>query len=177
MPPLADPRPPRDGLGPLVDQLREFKRQLRELEKPSGTQHANVVGSMVAFGSVSHAASGLSVVVPAAEAAVVSGTIVVPDGYTQASVTAHASVGAMNGSAVADTLTIGCAVNGATLARMPVAAAAHGYGSLLVSGSTELDGLTAGGVITVAATCWAPAGWGSDSLNVANIDCVALFRR
>lgn len=35
---MADPIPPGDGLAPLIAELRDLRRQLRELQKPTGTQ-------------------------------------------------------------------------------------------------------------------------------------------
>lgn len=43
---MGDALPPRDDLGPLIDELRDIRRQLRELQKPTGSQYASTTATV-----------------------------------------------------------------------------------------------------------------------------------
>lgn len=45
---MADPTPPADGLGPLLEKVKQLERRLRDLETPSGTQRFLAVDNLVA---------------------------------------------------------------------------------------------------------------------------------
>ena len=45
---MGDPRPPREGVGVLVEQIKDVKRRLSRLESPSGTQRYGSVETIEA---------------------------------------------------------------------------------------------------------------------------------
>lgn len=172
---MADPIAPRDGLGPIVDTLKDIQRRLSQLEKPTGTQYANAVGNMVEFGSIGKSTTAFAV--PVTMGSVASGAIPIPAGYTTAAILGIVSVGAWNGSATGDYMYVQCLIDGSPGASLPVRAAASAYGTVGASAIRTLEGLTPGNTIDVAVQCAAASGWGANGSNIANIDVIALFRR
>lgn len=43
---MADPKPPRDGMGDLADRIKKLEGKIRELESASGTQRAQAVSKL-----------------------------------------------------------------------------------------------------------------------------------
>lgn len=172
---MADPQPPGDNLAPLVAELTEIKRQLRELQKPTGTQYANAVASLVGFGSIGMSAQAFTV--PTVMTPVASSTLTVPPGYTQAAILGIVSVGAWNGSTAGAYLYVQALINGSPGASLPVYAAPSAYGEAGASAVRTLSGLTPGSTIPVAVQCYAASGWGANGSNIANIDVIALFKK
>lgn len=172
---MADPIAPRDGLGPVVDTLKDIQRRLSQLEKPTGTQYANAVANLVKFAQIGKSVQAFTV--PSTMSSVASGTIAIPTGYTTAAIFGMVSVGAWNGSTSADYLYVQCLINGTPGSSLPVFAGSSNYGTVGASAVRTLDGLVPGSSISVAVQCAAASGWGANGSNIANIDVIALFSR
>lgn len=173
---MGNPIPVGDApYSQLVEEFRQIKLRLAELEAPTGTQIANAVANLTSYGSAG--ASSIGFAIPTVMATVASGTLVVPAGFTKATMHGTVSAGAWNGSATGDYLYVQCILNGSPGATMPVFAGASAYGSVSASAIRTLTGLTPGSTIVVGVQCKASSGWGTNTSNIANVDVTVSFSR
>lgn len=146
-----------------------------DLAVPNGSISNDALQNPIEEGAIGYSTSGFTV--PTSATAVATRTINIPDGFTRASIMVIVSIGAWNQSASSGYLLGRATIDGTSGGAVQTGVPAGGYESVTASAIRTLEGLTPGGQITVAATCWATATFGTSSTNAANIDAIAIFRR
>ncbi len=130
----------------------------------------------VNFGGIGYSATAFTVT--SSSTAVVTRTITIPTGFTQAAIIGVSTAGAVNGSTGAGYLYIQTVINGTGGAVMPAyGGPSGGWAFVAASAMRTLSGLTTPGVITVTANLYASGAWGSNASNIANLDVICLFSR
>lgn len=146
------------------------------LDLPAGIINNTALSNPSRFGQVSVNTTNFSLATTAA--AVATGTIAVPDGYSQANVTVTVTVGAVNMTATGDFLYCQASING--VAANEIFSYASGNQGSAWTGSTKtatLTGLT-GGVITLSALGRSQnAAWSANTANRAFVEAVVTFLR
>lgn len=196
---MGNPIPPGDGLAPLVDELAEQKRRLRELETFDATQYAKAIEKLqeqqqvLADQQAELEAQISKQVVPVAAHNQVTGfnfpgtaveivrnTISVPVGYTRAAVTTIATFSVDSPHAGADIdITGHVDINGIVVgAETRITVMGLGAGMIAAGAATVLTGLT-GGSTFYARLVGRSAGpaFGANVDNAANIDSSVVFLR
>lgn len=160
----------------IVRRIADLERQVRELGPSIAQSFASTVAALVGTGACGLTGTGFAVTTTQAQCA--SGSIIIPDGYTQAIVQNVVMVSALNDQAVGDYLYAASSINGITGAQCisPLVDAGTPAG-VTASAIRTLTGL-AGGSIPVGASVMSGSGaWSSSGFSSATINAIAIFLR
>lgn len=145
------------------------------LSLPAGIIGNDALANPVNFGGIGFSSTAFTVTT--SSTAVITRTITIPTGFTQAAIIGVSTAGAINGSTSAGYLYIQTVVNGGGGSVMPAyGGPSGGWAFVCASAMRTLTGLTPGS-ITVATNLYASTAWGSNAANIANLDVIALFSR
>lgn len=172
------PIPPGDSLEPLVREINDLKRQLRDLQRPTGTQVNERTTSMPSPHADSASVSGMSI--PSSLTPLVSVSFAVPDGYSKALVTATAQAIGSNSVGGSAYLYVGARINGDYGPALGLSGSVSPgqSGSAIDIYYKTLD-VESGGTITVEASARvAPLGaWAANPGNSVTISAQVIFIR
>ena len=145
------------------------------LSLPAGIINNDALANPVNFGGIGFSSTAFAVTT--SSTAVITRTITIPTGFTQAAIIGVSTAGAINGSTTAGYLYIQTVVNGGGGSVMPAyGGPSGGWAFVCASAMRTLTGL-APGSITVSTNLYASTAWGSNAANIANLDVIALFSR
>ena len=170
----------QETLATTVSGLATAQETLEAQQETLATAVAGIaalVGAQIEVGAFNHSETGFDPVA-GAWATVSSVTLTVPDGFTQAVVTAVAYVAIRNTTPSTSTQIHCSALVAGVLGPVDDERSDPGVRSTtLATRSTRVTGLTGGGTFVVAAGAYAGADFAADAVNVATISGTVLWLR
>lgn len=165
---------PEDRLAAFVAELDKIRADIRELQRPTGTQIAETVANQVAPAVGNSSTSGFTL--STSEATLITLNVAVPDGFSRAVVSVVGSVTGMTTSS-GDRMFNRCYIGGSVgPTSTTILAVATPWQVGVASYAASLTGLS-GGNVTCLLRAWLQAGPGGSTLTNATLTASAVFLR
>lgn len=168
--------PATGQFGELTARLKDVQRRLDVLERPTGTQSAELVANQVRVGLGFGAQSGFAVSTSLTTRG--EDEVVVPAGFSRALVSCTAILNVLNGSGSQVSIEVWGSVSPAGSGNPGRSWVRPGeFASVVSSYSVLLDDLAGGDVITVGARVAAGGAIPASGFNTASSMAIVLFQR